>query len=64
MTTGKPRAGKVATVLAFAASRGAGHVTGASWAVDGGMPRRRPMAGPTTRAITGAAGDTPALGRA
>ena len=36
---------EVAAVVAFLASAGAGYVTGASWAVDGGMLRMGPMAG-------------------
>ncbi len=36
---------EVAAVVAFLASRDAGYVTGASWAVDGGMLQMGPMAG-------------------
>ncbi|MFF1409439.1 SDR family oxidoreductase [Streptomyces sp. NPDC058289] len=36
---------EVAAVIAFLAGEGASYVTGASWAVDGGMLRMGPMAG-------------------
>ena len=36
---------EIAAVVAFVASPGAGYVTGASWAVDGGMLQMGPMAG-------------------
>ncbi|MCW2701920.1 MAG: short-chain dehydrogenase/reductase [Blastococcus sp.] len=36
---------EIAAVVAFLASAGAGYVTGASWAVDGGMLQMGPMAG-------------------
>ncbi|MFF5703260.1 SDR family oxidoreductase [Streptomyces sp. NPDC012794] len=36
---------EVAAVVAFLAGPGSGYVTGASWAVDGGMLRMGPMAG-------------------
>jgi NAD(P)-dependent dehydrogenase (short-subunit alcohol dehydrogenase family) len=43
---GRPgHAAEVAAVVAFLASAEAGYVTGASWAVDGGMLQMGPMAG-------------------
>jgi NAD(P)-dependent dehydrogenase (short-subunit alcohol dehydrogenase family) len=36
---------EIASVVAFLCSEGAGYVTGASWAVDGGMLQMGPMAG-------------------
>ncbi len=35
----------MAAVIAFLASQSASYVTGASWAVDGGMLQMGPMAG-------------------
>jgi len=45
MSGGRADAWEIANVIAFLASPKSGYVTGASWAVDGGMLQMGPQAG-------------------